>query len=195
MKKHVALFCAVAAFVSFGCREESEEKPSFDEVVDVCGDRRVSGQEVCDTGLDVLYSCSLYDNTKAWVPGGHAICATDCLGYARGTCVESVAKPAPTPDPELQCGNGELDGDELCDGDAGASDCSIFDSTKVWKPGGKPECSVDCMSISRGTCTEMRHCGNGWLDDEELCDGALGDLSCEKYDPTKTWNAGGAGDV
>lgn len=191
MKKHLALFCAVAAFVSFGCREESEEKPSFDEVVDVCGDRRVSGQEVCDTGLDVLYSCSLFDNTKAWVPGGHAICAADCLGYARGTCVESVAKPDPTPDPELQCGNNELDGDELCDGNAGAGDCSILDSTKVWKPGGKPECSVDCMSISRGTCTEMRHCGNGRLDDEELCDGALGDLSCEKYDPTKTWNAGG----
>ena len=83
MKKHLALFCAVAAFVSFGCREESEEKPSFDEVVDVCGDRRVSGQEVCDTGLDVLYSCSLFDNTKAWVRGGHAICSGDCLGYAR----------------------------------------------------------------------------------------------------------------
>ena len=172
MKKHLALFCAVAAFVSFGCREESEEKPSFDEVVDVCGDRRVSGQEVCDTGLDVLYSCSLFDNTKAWVPGGHAICAADCLGYARGTCVESVAKPDPTPDPELRCGNNELDDEELCDGALGDLSCEKYDPTKTWNAGGQATCSRDCKSLEIGTCVEAPRCGDGIVQegDNEECD-------------------------
>ena len=69
----------------------------------------------------------------------------------------------------LNCGNGTLDVDEECDGE-------LF-------PNAKTKCSDYDTSFSKGTvscnanCTrndslcELGHCGNGVLDDGEVCDG------------------------
>jgi len=101
-----------------------------------------------------------------------------------------------TPDipitPIETCGNSMWDVGEACDGSLGLpASCAAWDNTKSWADGGMPDCAADCKSVVIGTCVQ-ESCGNGILDDGEVCDDTLGlPDSCESWDNTKTWADGG----
>lgn len=152
----------------------------------VCGDGAVSGDEVCDISGAAVIECAQYDDSKIWRPGGRAACAPDCMSFLVGTCQTEQN------DGDGVCGNQNLDPGEVCDGTIGAETCDRFDPAKIWEDGGLPRCADDCRSLGIGECKEKQHCGNGILDDDELCDPSFKSISCEEFDPSKTWIAGGA---
>ena len=123
---------------AFGSCTEADVTPGGELV---CGDGVLSAGEACD-GDAGASDCSAYDPTKQWKEGGKPVCKSDCSGLEIGTCEEVV----------VLCPNGKLDEGEVCDGDAGASDCSAYDPTKQWKEGGKPVCKSDCSGLEIGTC-------------------------------------------
>ncbi|MCX4241523.1 hypothetical protein [Paraliomyxa miuraensis] len=73
------------------------------------------------------------------------------------------------------CGNGMLDGDEVCDGDELSGEtCASqgFDS-------GQLACAADCSGYDTRACA-MFNCGNGVVEGSEVCDGAdVGGVTCE----------------
>ena len=83
------------------------------------------------------------------------------------------------------CGNGVREIGEACDGTTNLS-CARFDASKNWQPGGAPGCSASC-TLTQGTCAEaavVKTCGNGELDSDEPCDGALfadSSQTCETF--------------
>lgn len=124
-------------------------------------------------------SCAEFDSTKNWKDGGNATCADDCGSFVIGTCVEET------------CGNTILDVGEKCD-IALAYTCIAYDPNIEWKPGGVPVCKSDCSDYEIGTCVPADETVNtskcGTADakcskDEEL--------TCDKFDNTKTWQDGG----
>ncbi|MGI5828838.1 MAG: hypothetical protein ACOX8U_01525 [Bradymonadia bacterium] len=59
-------------------------------------------------------------------------------------------------DDVIICGNGHLDGGEVCDGEyfrPGYSDCRAYNADKTWLSG-TPRCSDDCQIVI-GTCVEQ----------------------------------------
>lgn len=71
------------------------------------------------------------------------------------------------------CGNGSLDPEEACDGDAFEVECSDFGFV-----GGSLGCTNDCQ-LQTHAC---HFCGNGVVDDDEPCDGeAFSDVSCSDF--------------
>ena len=73
------------------------------------------------------------------------------------------------------CGNGAVDGNELCDGtafEAGADTCADYGYV-----GGTLSCSADCTPVF--TACLDHECGNGILETGEACDGtSFGDATC-----------------
>ena len=75
-------------------------------------------------------------------------------------------------DPPARCGNGVVEGEEVCDGtDLGGASCEDFGEQGVLG------CHTDC-TLDRTGCSAL--CGNGVLDGSEACDGSdLGDTTCQ----------------
>lgn len=183
MKK--SLFLATIALVAFGCSESSDPAA-------VCGDGivDVANGEQCEPAQTNL-SCKSFDPSKKWKDGGNAACSSTCQLLV-GTCIEDLPTGG-------TCGDGIRNEGEKCDKDQGVT-CQDFDSTKKWKDGGKAVCSDDCQSLTQGTCVEDSggdtpiedSCGNGKLDDGEVCDKAdTTPISCAQIDASKTWKDGG----
>lgn len=116
----------------------------------ICGDGVIEGtQEVCD-GLN----------------NGGETCLTLGLGFDSGTlgecqsnCLEFNTDGCGT------CGNGTIDGDELCD----ASDLPPGNTCLTEGfDNGNLGCQADCAAFDTGTCGI---CGNGIVDGSESCDG------------------------
>lgn len=77
------------------------------------------------------------------------------------------------PGPEDLCGNGEIDGTEVCDGsNFNGETCESlgFDS-------GTLSCNADCGSFNTSQCEGGTGCGNGIIDGFETCDGTDLDLT------------------
>ena len=74
------------------------------------------------------------------------------------------------------CGDGVLDGDEVCDGlHLGGENCA----TLTYLPHGLPSCASDCLSFDVSDC---HNCGNGMLEGPEECEnGDVGNWTCELF--------------
>ena len=103
-----------------------------------CGNKKKESYEACDGDIAVPESCSGYDDSVEWLPGGSPACSEDCSEITKGTC---EAKPI--------CGDGVVNQDsEECDGeDHVPASCEEFDSTKEWA-GGSLSCSKKCKLIN-----------------------------------------------
>ncbi|NVB41943.1 hypothetical protein G6O69_29205 [Pseudenhygromyxa sp. WMMC2535] len=120
----------------------------------VCGDGMQAGFEACDLEDFGDVSCESLGYT-----GGTLTCAEDCSAYDEAECFIA------------DCGNGEIEGDEQCDGDVGELTC-----VDAGYGSGELGCNEDC-TFNVELCDP---CGNGVIDEGELCDGeALGDATCE----------------
>ncbi|MEO1172804.1 MAG: hypothetical protein AAFX94_12265, partial [Myxococcota bacterium] len=69
-----------------------------------------------------------------------------------------------------QCGNGVIEGNEVCDG--GSQSCSALGAA-----GGVASCKADCSGYDVSSCSGLGSCGNGRIDTDaagapfEVCDG------------------------
>lgn len=131
-----------------------------EEVPHTCGNDIKEGPEVCDG--DVV-DCSTVD---AKYTAGKAMCKEDCTGYNILTCTEG--EPA-------VCGDGVVEGAEVCEKDA-VKDCVEIDSGYT---GGKAMCKADCSGWETATCegTVGPDCGNNVIENGEQCDGDAKDCS------------------
>jgi hypothetical protein len=159
---HCWFFAILLSLTLAGC-----SGPGTDEKVDddnpVCGDGVVEGDEVCDGDDLAENTCGDFGSE-----GGTLRCAPGCAKFDTSECSA----------PE-SCGNGQLDGQEQCDGS------SLGDATCVSLGFGEGElaCRENCLDFDPGGCGAPPNCGNGELDDGEVCDGAkLGGMTCEGLD-------------
>jgi hypothetical protein len=75
------------------------------------------------------------------------------------------------------CGNGIVEGDEVCDGD----DLDGEDCEELGYNGGELTCADDCMSFDVSAC-DGSMCGDDMIQDPEECDGtALDGQTCEDF--------------
>jgi hypothetical protein len=121
-----------------------------------CGNGEIDEGEQCDGANLNEQTCE----TQGF-DGGTLGCTTTCQFDTTG-CTKI----------EPDCGNGEIDGDEQCDGaNLNSQSCETqgFD-------GGTLSCTSDCQ-FDTSNCTK---CGDGNIDEGEQCDGAnLNSQSCE----------------
>ena len=143
-----------------------------------CGNGKVDNGEECD-GEKFQNNRT---NCKTWnsdlYKDGKVTCKSDCeLDYS--ACV---------PVKDANCGNGQLDDGEECDGDKlkdNKTACSAWDASSY--ESGAVSCNDDC-TVDYGHCVAKSgaSCGNGKVDNGELCDG-------EKFQNNrtncKTWNS------
>ncbi|HOG44682.1 MAG TPA: metallophosphoesterase family protein [bacterium] len=100
--------------------DDNEKPDEIEEQKPVCGDSKVEGTEVCDTGEKPCSELELGEGT--------ATCKDDCTGWNTENC-ESQA----------ECGNNTVEGDEQCDGNE--KPCSeVGDFTD-----GTATCGTDCL--------------------------------------------------
>ena len=139
-----------------------------------CGNKIKETGEKCDG--DTL-SCKAIDSSFT---SGNAHCNSKCTGYDTSTCAGGG---------DL-CGNGNIDSDELCDGDEIA--CSKIDGAPK---NGTATCSSDCSSWNTSNCYNdgesgsdgsyagSENCGNGLVEDDEQCDDGnrISGDGCSKY--------------
>ncbi len=161
--------------------QPTDPTPAQTDPLRTCGNGKLDPTEVCDGTAGVPATCSEWDNTKLWATGGAPACGTQCQTIEAGSCRE------------IQCGDGIIDDPEICDGTAGVpATCSEWDNSKRWATGGTPTCGAQCQTIEAGSCHEIQ-CGDGIIDDPEICDGTEGvPATCSEWDNTKHWATGGA---
>lgn len=106
------------------------------------------------------------DITNVTVVEGEVGCATNCLGYAQGTCKYSID--------ESVCGDGKISGTEKCEtkdgiaivkdesGTERAATCTDQNETKFAEGGentswwGAPKCNEKCNGMAEGSCTTTK---------------------------------------
>lgn len=111
------------------------------------------------------------DITNVKVVEGEVGCATNCLGYAQGTCKYSVNNS--------KCGDGEISETEKCEtkdgnaivkdasGTVRAATCTDQNKTKFAEGGantswwGAPKCNEKCSGMAEGSCTTTKPENNG----------------------------------
>lgn len=109
-----------------------------------CGDGILNGDEVCD-GADV----GTADCEGQGLTEGLLLCNDDCSGFDTSQC-----------GPEPFCGDGQIDGDEQCDGaDLGAGTC-----VNQGFISGDIACAADCTY-------DTTTCSNVCLNEGEICNG------------------------
>ena len=119
-----------------------------------CGNGVMETGETCD-GLDLGGSSC---ETLGFATGNLA-CLDDCSGFDTSDCTDDVS----------QCGDGVIDEGELCDGEAlGGVTCET-----VGYAGGTLGCQDDCSAYVLDGCVAESLCGNGIIDDGEVCDGDI----------------------
>lgn len=146
------------------------------KVTAYCGDGEVNGDEECD-GTKFLLDM---DECKDWsnlYSSGKVTCNPSTCKVEYGACVKaSTAKT---------CGNNVREGDEECDGaDMPMENCADYSADDY--SGGKLSCTKSCK-IDESACVKkvVQLCGNGVIDDGEVCDGKIlpfNYTACNKYD-------------
>ncbi len=143
-----------------GCEKEIDTSKS------ICGNQVVEAGEVCD-------GKKLNDQTCATIVGpgsvGDLYCLAGCQGFDSSHC----SKPT-------TCGNGAVDGQEVCDGrDVNGKTCAeVVGEGSVGSLG----CSVNCGEFDTTGCSAPTTCGNGKLDEGEVCDhDKLNNVTCASY--------------
>ena len=160
----------LAAMCFFGCSEDDGNSTSTSgnscnnngvlDAGEVCdGDKFVEGKRVCPEGKVLAEG-----KTEADIK-----CSDKCALVTEGVCIDAEETKT--------CGNKKLDEGEVCDGDKFAEGKRVCPEGKVLAEG-KTEaditCSDKCALVTEGVCVdaeETKTCGNGKLDEGEVCDG------------------------
>ncbi len=123
-----------------------------------CGDGVLTGAEECD-GTDLGGATCASEGFD----GGSLLCSASCTLIVTG-CTTATG-----------CGNDVIEGTETCDGaDLAGETCESLGYS-----GGTLGCAADCASFHTANCAPPVTCGDGNLDDGEVCDGPdLGGESC-----------------
>ena len=80
--------------------------------------------------------------------------------------------------PPATCGNGSLDEGEVCDGTALAGETCATQGTA----GGQLGCKSSCLEFDRSGCEAPQTCGDGTLQEGEVCDGEnLDGTTCQSH--------------
>ncbi|HNW83229.1 MAG TPA: hypothetical protein PKG52_10100 [bacterium] len=142
--------------------ETADEQADSDNIPETCGNSAVDVGEICDGNV---INCTEIDPLK--YESGKAKCLATCLGWNTATCVEI---------PQT-CGNSEVEGAEVCDGNL--KNCTEIDAEKYMS--GKASCLDDCTGFDVATCEEYTNeCGNEIVEIPEVCDGGL--KNCTEID-------------
>ena len=146
--------------------------------VSACGDKIVTGSEVCD-GEVYLEEALICDNASQVVTDRSKL---KCYGCNMLSTVNACTDPITT------CGNNTLDVKEVCDGDLIPESAKTCPDDMVIKDDAEYICNSTCSGIDITKACEPA-CGNGKLDNNEICDGALLDEAaaqtlarCERKD-------------
>jgi hypothetical protein len=96
-------------------------------------------------------------------------------GSNDGWASEAGADTSTGGEPEPECGNGVIEGEEVCDGDdLGGLTCELLALR-----GGTLGCLDDCLAFDLLQCMGISMCGNAIIEGNEECDGfELGGLDC-----------------
>ena len=135
-----------------------------------CGNKVKETGEKCDGDTQ---SCKAIDSSFT---SGSARCNSSCTGYDTSSCSGG----------SNLCGNGNIDSDELCDGDE--ISCSRVNGAPK---NGTAVCNSDCLSWDTSSCYNdgessydgSETCGNGLVEDDEQCDDGnrMSGDGCSKY--------------
>ncbi len=131
-----------------------------DETPVQCGNGVLDDGEICDADkMSYGASCPAGERLSS---GASLSCNADCT-LNTSACVRAVA--------ETLCGNGVLDDGEICDAEKLSYDASCPKGTHL-PSDVRLSCNADC-SINVDACVPDEPCGNGVLDDDEICDGSI----------------------
>ncbi len=138
-----------------------------------CGDGVLTGGEVCDgdqfrDGVKVCPTGMVELETPVWG------CTKNCVLDITNAC--KVHDSGNQCQENKKCGNGELDEGETCDGSSFKDGVKVCPSgmdeleTPTW--GCTQTCQLDITNACKPHNTDNK-CGNGELDEGEVCDGLL----------------------
>lgn len=127
----------------------------------VCGDGVVDAGEECDGAELDGHDCGAFGFDE-----GALGCAADCQSFDTQQCTF------------FTCGDGVIDPGEACDGaDLAGESCGSLGFT-----GGELACAAGCGAFDTAACKTLATCGDGQLDEGELCDGdQLGGTDCTTF--------------
>ncbi len=136
-----------------------------DCVAPVCGNGVLEGNEACEID-DTAVCTDLRDQWKS----GTATCKLDCSAWDEFSCNF------------YQCGDGIVEFSEKCE--LGYTvECADLSSS--WRSG-VASCRENCLGWDVSNCVLDQPCGNGVIDEGEICDG---DVDCT-YLNSKKWESG-----
>jgi hypothetical protein len=122
---------------------------------DPCGNGVIDAGEACDGGNFAGKTCQ----NPYGFDGGSLSCMDNCTYISTAYCFNF-------PEP---CGDGAIEGNEVCDGDNFAGKTC---QNPYGYDGGSLDCVNNCTSISTANCFNTPEpCGNGVIDAGEVCDG------------------------
>ena len=112
-------------------------------------------------------------------PGESSDSSSSSSSSGADTTADTTADTSAT-GPTEECGNGIIEGDEVCDGEnLDGEDCITrgFD-------GGELACAGSCTGYDTSSCTSIT-CGNDIADPKEACDGTdLAGSTCDRRTPS-----------
>ena len=125
-----------------------------------CGNGVIDNGEACDSTNFNGKTCADYAGEGAT---GNLACI-DCTAIDSTSCVRQTTGG---------CNNGTLDEDEVCDGSQIDEDAAAAFSCPSGFEVGTITCTSECTFDTAASCNEIvdENCGNGTLDDGEVCDG------------------------
>ncbi len=121
-----------------------------------CGNNTIEGPEVCDTGpmgMGPPVLAGKTCGTESPFTTGALACAAGCRAFDVRAC--------------FTCGNGTVEGAEICDGaNLGSPPASC--STQVSLKDGAIACAASCLTFDTSDCHD---CGNAVIEGPEACEG------------------------
>jgi hypothetical protein len=110
--------------------------------------------------------------STAGVETGTVTSTTSSGGASETTAHDASGDTTTGPQP-IECGNGVVEGTEVCDGaDLGGLDCAMFSGV------GELSCKPDC-TLDTSDCNAFNMCGDGIVTPPEECDGTnLDGMTC-----------------
>ena len=135
----------------------------------VCGTGTRRGDEVCDGQDFGGVTCQTLGFN-----GGRLKCGANCSSFDTSECCCTDGRAGC---PECLCGNGIVDPQEICDGQAlGAYTCFTLGFN-----GGTLRCQPSCVAFDVSGCIKFS-CGNGVREGQEQCDAAdLNGRTCQSF--------------